>query len=111
MSRPARLLYGCVVAGIAACVATAAIALPKTPLSTVKCECECSVPTENPSVREITNKKFAAPGGDPNACGTLDGTKCRADGREGKLQKCEGVVERKTPRSDRLQGTPPAKQY
>jgi hypothetical protein len=92
------LLVGCgVIVSIAAMPVTS-IARPKTPLSTVKCECECAVATENPSVSQIEDKTFAAPGGDPKACGGLNGTKCRSSGGgEGKLQKCEGVVERKMP--------------
>jgi len=92
------LLVRCgVIVSIAAMPVTS-IARPKTPLSTVKCECTCEVPAGGGTLEE--DKSFAAPGGDPKACGGLNGTKCRVAGvnpSEGKLTKCEGVVERKMP--------------
>jgi hypothetical protein len=78
------------------------MALQKEPLAQAKCECRCVIKHEGANGEVITeilgNKTFAAPGGDPKACGGLAGTRCRSGPSgtvEGKLDNCSGVVERK----------------
>jgi hypothetical protein len=87
--------------GILAGASTTSLAKPKTPLAQVKCDCTCEKTYEGGGGEVITstlgNKVFAAPGGDPNRCGGMNGTTCRTSAGEGKLNKCSAVVEHKLP--------------
>jgi hypothetical protein len=87
------------------------LAVPKTPVAQVKCECRCEKAHEGGSGETILellgNKVFAAPGGDPTRCAGMNGTTCRSGNVEGKLSKCSGVVERKGPKAQD-QAVPPA---
>ena len=80
-------------------VASAAFALPAQAadddiFDDVSCECSCK---SGGGAKQT--KVVRAPGGDPRACGNFNGIRCKvtnsgnATALDGKLEKCEAVVE------------------
>ena len=74
--------------GIGMLASSPALALPKITNLTAKCICGC----EGTGPGTVPLVQFAAPGGDPNACGNQNGTQCKANGKGGKLTDCVGRV-------------------
>jgi hypothetical protein len=111
-SKLVRMISGCIVTGIVSGTCTPSIALQKSPLAQVKCECGCEKAHEGQPgeiiYESLGTKSFPAPGGDPNACAGLNGTTCRTGTAEGKLSKCSGVVEHKPPKGRNETAPPPA---
>jgi hypothetical protein len=90
-----------VVVGVAAILVSVAILAPsklqaakkKPIISKVYCECKCYYIDPDEGIK-ISVKTFSAPGNDGNKCPNYNETKCRTDGNDGELDKCEGIVER-----------------
>lgn len=74
--------------GLGMLFSQAAFALPKITSLTAKCICGC----EGAGSGTVPLVQFAAPAGDPNGCGNMNGTQCKANGAGGKLVDCVGRV-------------------
>lgn len=89
------------VGGVALIVVAAAMLAPsklqaakkKPTISKVYCECKCYY-IDDETGHKISVKTFSAPGNDGTQCYKYNETKCRTDGHDGELDKCEGIVER-----------------
>jgi hypothetical protein len=90
-----------VVVGVALIFVSAAMLAPSEPLaaddkpelSKIYCECKCYYIDPDEGIK-ISVKKFSAPNNDGRLCYSYNESKCREDGNDGELGKCESIVER-----------------